>query len=82
MIASTPQDPRKALAERLDHFTEDDLVLLTDAKPSTIQAWRKRGEGPPYVRVGCAFLYPRKSLQDWLESRTRHGRTVSARGLL
>lgn len=59
------------LADRLDCVTEDDLSLLAGAKLSTLEAWRKRGLGPAYVRMGNRVLYPRKAVADHLESLTR-----------
>lgn len=59
------------LMDRLDCFTEADLLLLTDASPSTLEQWRKRGEGPAYIRAVNRFLYPRKGVADWLQTRLR-----------
>lgn len=59
------------LLERLDCFDEDDLILLTSASPSTLEQWRKRGEGPAYIRAVNRFLYPRKAVVDWLQTRLR-----------
>ena len=60
-----------SLADRLDVFTETDLMLLTDASPSTLQQWRNRGEGPAYIRAVNRYLYPRKAVADWLQTRLR-----------
>ena len=63
-----------SLAERLDCFTEVDFRLLTDATPSTVEAWRKRGEGPAYIRAGNRYFYPCESVAEWMRSRL-HQRT-------
>jgi hypothetical protein len=36
----------------------------------TLQAWRCRGEGPPFVRVGRAIRYELTAIRDWLKSNT------------
>ena len=69
------------LADRLDCVTEEDLGLLAHAKLSTLEAWRKRGLGPSYVRIGNRVLYPRKAVAEHLESLTRE-RTAPGKALL
>ena len=61
----------RQLADSLDCLTESDFLLLTDATPLTVEAWRKRGTGPAYIRIGTRYLYPRKPLAKHLESITR-----------
>jgi hypothetical protein len=70
------------LADRLDCLTEEDLLLLADVTPTTADAWRKRGEGPAYIRAGKRFLYPRAAVAEWLEGRVRERRVLPAKGLL
>jgi len=70
------------LATRVDCFTESDLCLLTDASPATIEAWRKRREGPAYFMAGNRVLYPRAAVTEWLQTRLRERRTTEARGVL
>lgn len=36
----------------------------------TLQAWRSRNEGPPFVRVGRAVRYRRQDLLDWVGQNT------------
>lgn len=71
-----------SLAERLDCFTEADLCILTDATPSTLKTWRKRGDGPSYYMAGNRALYPRKAVADWMETRLRERKPMDARGVL
>jgi len=70
------------LARALDCFTEGDLCLLGEITPGTAEAWRKRGTGPEYTRIGNTVLYPRKALTDFLHSRVRRGGVVRAKDLL
>jgi Helix-turn-helix domain len=43
-----------------------DLLCLS---VRTLQAWRARGFGPPYVRAGRAVRYRRCDLLAWAEAR-------------
>jgi hypothetical protein len=80
--AELPSDDRlRALADSLDCVLDADLCALARVKPSTTEAWRKRGEGPPYVLLGNAYLYPREGLRKHL-SRLLRERNVPARSLL
>lgn len=39
---------------------------------TTLEAWRSRGEGPQFVKLGRAVRYRRPDLDAWIESRIRH----------
>ena len=53
-------------------------ILLTEVAAAdilcvsirTLQAWRVRGDGPPFVKVGRAVRYRRNDLETWVEGRT------------
>lgn len=66
----------RLMAERLDCFIEEDFQLLAAATPLTVEAWRKRGTGPAYIRLGNRYLYPRKAVAAHLESITRERTTL------
>jgi hypothetical protein len=72
---------RRDLAARLDCILDEELQELAQVKSSTLEAWRKRGTGPPYVRLGNAFLYPRAATAAFLASRLNE-RTTPRRDLL
>jgi len=38
----------------------------------TMQAWRVRGDGPPYVKLGAAVRYDLDVLAAWVASGIRH----------
>lgn len=65
------------MAEGLDCLIEDDFRLLAGATQSTVEAWRKRGQGPAYIRLGNRVLYPREAVAEYLKSlkRERPART-------
>jgi len=61
----------RALAESLDCLTEQDFQLLTGATTGTIEAWRKRRQGPDYIRFGNNYFYPRASIAAHMRKLTR-----------
>jgi len=48
--------------------TEQAAIIL-DVKKSTLEAWRCRGGGPPFVKYGRAIRYREGDLQAFIESR-------------
>ena len=61
----------RQMADRLDCLIEEDFQLLAGATANTVEAWRKRGQGPAYIRLGTRYLYPRRAVAKHLESLTR-----------
>ena len=59
-------------------ITIDPAPLLKEARVAeilstsvrTLQAWRLKGMGPPYVRVGRAVRYGHADLVEWIEANT------------
>lgn len=74
-------DRVRSMADGLDCLIEEDFQLLASATANTVQAWRKRGQGPAYIRLGKRYLYPRKAVAKHLDSIT-HERITTAKGLL
>ncbi|MDL9997255.1 hypothetical protein QTI24_01490 [Variovorax sp. J22P240] len=62
---------QRTLAEKLNCTIEADLAKLAGVKPDSVVDWRRRGQGPPYVKLGTTFLYPNPHLAAWLHSRIR-----------
>lgn len=42
-------------------------------KPSTLDGWRCRGGGPPYLKLGAAVRYVESELLEWALSRRATG---------
>lgn len=84
MTVSTIQeiDRVRHMAERLDCFVEEDFQLLAKATENTVEAWRKRGQGPAYIRFGNRYLYPCKAVAKYLESITKERNSVAAKEAL
>jgi len=45
-----------------------DLAKALGRKPCTLQAWRRRGVGPKFIKLGAGVYYTRRDVRDWLES--------------
>lgn len=45
---------------------------LGDLSHRTLEAWRLRGGGPIYIKVGRAVRYRRSDLEAWLDARRRN----------
>jgi hypothetical protein len=48
---------------------EDEAARDLKVKKQTMAAWRNRGQGPAYVKVGKLVFYRPSHLREWLESR-------------
>ncbi|MCB4365736.1 hypothetical protein KIH07_18525 [Hydrogenophaga taeniospiralis] len=82
-IQSTEDVERvRQLADSLDCLTDEDLQLLADATPCTTDAWRKRGQGPVYIRVGNRVLYRRQDVAEFLNGRVKQRAAAPAKELL
>jgi len=51
-------------------LTESQAAQLLQISIRTLQAWRLRRSGPPYVQLGRAVRYRRSDLMGWIESNT------------
>ena len=80
--AENQLDRLRNIADKLDCLTETDIMLLGKLTQSTVEAWRKRGQGPAYILLGNRYLYPRKAVQKYLEGITRERNSVAAKEAL
>jgi hypothetical protein len=51
--------------------TELQVAALLHVSRRTLQGWRWRGGGPPFVRVGRAVRYDPVELRTWLDAQRR-----------
>lgn len=72
----------RELAESLDCFIEEDFQALAAVKPGTAEAWRKRGTGPAYIRLGNRVLYEREAVRQFLQTLVRSRTSNVIGGLL
>lgn len=49
---------------------EQDAADFLSLSVRTLQSWRIRLAGPPFVQVGRAVRYRRRDLIDWIDSNT------------
>jgi predicted DNA-binding transcriptional regulator AlpA len=58
--------------------SENEAAAVLHVKPPTLTAWRNRGQGPAYVKVGRLVFYRLSDIKQWLEGRVVRP-TVAAR---
>lgn len=52
-------------------FRTDQVAEIIHVQPQTLSAWRRRGGGPPYIRLSkIRVVYPASGLERWLAERT------------
>ena len=51
-------------------LTTDELADKLDVSPRTLQDWRHRGEGPPFVKLGDCVRYKWSAVEQWMADRT------------
>lgn len=60
-----------SLARLINCLDEDEFATLAGVKLSTLNAWRKRGQGPAYVLLGTNYLYPLTAVQAFIADKVR-----------
>lgn len=51
------------------HLTIKELAERLRVEVNTIYGWNRRGEGPPYMRIGRACIWRLADVVAWEESR-------------
>jgi predicted site-specific integrase-resolvase len=79
MSANTGQDIAvvRGMAATLECFIEEDFQQLAGATANTVEAWRKRGQGPTCIRLGNRYLYPYSAVAAYFESIQRERKPVA-----
>lgn len=49
-------------------MSEEELAVLLDVKPQTLQTWRVQKTGPDFVKLGKAVFYRRADVEAWIAS--------------
>lgn len=57
-------------------LTEDQAAEVLRVSSRTLQGWRHRGEGPPYVKLGSAVRYRCSDLKDHILESLRGAQSV------
>lgn len=58
----------------MELLTEKDVARSLKISHRTLQVWRRRKKGPPFISVGGAVRYLVEDLQNWVQSQ-RNART-------
>lgn len=64
------------MAPGLDLITPDQLAAELQVKTKTLENWRARQIGPPFLKVNRTVRYSRKAIDTWLADQ--QGQTRSA----
>jgi predicted DNA-binding transcriptional regulator AlpA len=51
-------------------LTEDEVAALTSFSTRTLQAWRQRNVGPPFMRVRRSIRYSQADVLAWMKAQT------------
>ena len=62
--------------EQKRFLNSDEAADFLGLQRTTLEAWRCRGGGPRFVKLGRAVRYRQADLDGWIESRVREN-TVS-----
>ena len=51
-------------------LTTQEVADLLNVRRTTLEAWRSRGGGPKFMKLGRVVRYRRKDVDQWLEENT------------
>ncbi len=51
------------------YLSPDEVSILTGISKSQLEVWRRRGDGPKFIRIGKLVKYRRDLLEAFLEGR-------------
>jgi hypothetical protein len=52
-------------------ITEYDVAEILNVNVSTLRGWRRRGEGPPYLRLETSIRYDPQDVQRFIDASRR-----------
>ena len=67
-LAARP-DPNPKLLEDLDLVPEEDMLDLADVTRNTSEMWQRRRTGPPRIRIGNRYYYPKSGILKYIEDK-------------
>jgi predicted DNA-binding transcriptional regulator AlpA len=56
-------------------LTEHQVAEISRMSVASIRRWRRKKQGPKYLKVGAAVRYRPEDLYRWLETRPTGGQT-------
>lgn len=69
LIPPPPPPPE----EPQEYLTNAEAARLAGLAPGTLEAWRRRAGGPPFIRLGRRVIYKRSDVVEWLDGKRRGG---------
>ena len=73
MVQSTTDPPNGGAEPTAALITSKEAALYLGCEYTTMEVWRARRRGPPYVKVGRLVRYRRQDLDRWLKERVQNG---------
>lgn len=70
-------DKPTALEQR-GFLCEKDAASYLGSKPSTLRAWRVKGKGPRFYKLGGKVFYREGDLSAWIELQARNSTSQQA----
>lgn len=61
-----PSDIGRKVRSFLGIMNSQELAAALDVKPETLEAWRSKGLGPHFAKLGQAVFYRAEDLVDWI----------------
>lgn len=55
-----------------EFFTTEQVSNMLGVQPNTLEIWRHRGIGPPFVKMGRLVRYKSSDLDRWITEQTRN----------
>jgi hypothetical protein len=58
--------------DMLEHLiSENELAERLDKTKQALQAWRSRGQGPPWLKLVGSVFYDRRKVDEWIAAQER-----------
>jgi len=59
-------------------LTTKQVAQKLNYDPKTIERMRKRGDGPPFIKLGGQVFYPYHEYYEWMKSKFSEMRVISS----
>ena len=57
----------------ISHINQHQLAKRWDISPRTLERWRWKGEGPPYLKLGCRVVYRLEDVEKFESDNLHRG---------
>jgi predicted DNA-binding transcriptional regulator AlpA len=54
-------------------LTPDEISTSYKISKRTLENWRRKGSGPPWIRLGRQVRYPRSGFEAWINAQRETG---------